>query len=167
MSFVSLIDVWLDRAASLLVGEVPRHSVEGGGMSREELHAVKWIRRGAITGFFLIACSIIAAGGVAAQEANIEAGKQLYQQRCSPCHGPDGKANIPTAQALNPKPRDHTDGAYMNQLSTDHLTKVIKQGGAAVGKSPIMPPSADLNDQQLRDVVAFVRTLASPPYKGN
>ena len=98
---------------------------------------------------------------------NIEAGKQLYQQRCAPCHGPDGKANTPTAQALNPKPRDHTDGSYMNTLSQDHLSKVIKQGGTAVGKSPIMPPQADLNEQQIKDVIAFVRSLAVPPYQGN
>jgi cytochrome c1 len=68
---------------------------------------------------------------------------------------------------LNPKPRDHTDGAYMNQLSNEHLSKVIKQGGTAVGKSPIMPPHADLSDQQIGDIVTFVRSLASPPYKGN
>jgi mono/diheme cytochrome c family protein len=97
---------------------------------------------------------------------NAEAGGKLYQARCSPCHGPDGKAATPTAQALNPKPRDHTDGAYMNQLSNEHIAKVIKNGGPAVGKSPIMPAQTDLNDQQIEDVIAFVRTLAVPPYSG-
>ena len=103
----------------------------------------------------------------AAGPGNAEVGKQLYQMRCSPCHGSDGKANTPTAQFLNPKPRDHTDGAYMNTLSKQHLSKVISQGGPAVGKSPIMPPQADLNGQQLQDLIAFVRTLAVPPYSGN
>jgi mono/diheme cytochrome c family protein len=97
---------------------------------------------------------------------NVEAGGKLYQTRCSPCHGPDGKAATPTAQALNPKPRDHTDGAYMNQLSNEHLAKVINNGGPAVGKSPIMPAHTDLNDQQIEDVIAFVRKLAVPPYSG-
>jgi len=97
---------------------------------------------------------------------NAEAGGKLYQTRCAPCHGPDGKAATPTAQALNPKPRDHTDGAYMNQLSHEHLVKVIKNGGPAVEKSPIMPPNPDLNDQQIDDIIAFVRTLAVPPYSG-
>lgn len=101
--------------------------------------------------------------GVAADQ---EAGKALYQQRCSPCHGPDGKANTPTAQALNPKPIDHTNGSYMNKLSHDQLHKVIKEGGASVGKSPIMPPQADLSDEQIADLVAFVRSLADPPYTG-
>ena len=112
-----------------------------------------------LLGIFVWATDVIAD--------DLEAGKQLYQQRCSPCHGPDGKGNTPTAQALTPKPRDHTNGAYMNTLSNEHVLKVIKQGGAAVGKSPLMPPQADLNDQQIQDVVAFVRSLAVPPYKGN
>ena len=98
--------------------------------------------------------------------ANVETGGKLYQARCSPCHGPDGKAATPTAQALTPKPRDHTDGAYMNQLSNEHLAKVIKNGGPSVGKSQIMPAHADLNDQQIEDVIAFVRALAVPPYSG-
>jgi mono/diheme cytochrome c family protein len=97
---------------------------------------------------------------------NVEAGGKLYQTRCLSTHGPDGKAATPTAQALNPKPRDHTDGAYMNQLSNEHLAKVIKNGGPAVGKSPIMPAQTDLNDQQIEDVIAFVRTLAVPAYSG-
>jgi len=98
--------------------------------------------------------------------ANVEAGGKLYQARCSPSHGPDGKAATPTAQALTPKPRDHTDGAYMNQLSNEHLAKVIKNGGPSVGKSQIMPAHPDLNDQQIEDVIAFVRALAVPPYSG-
>jgi mono/diheme cytochrome c family protein len=112
---------------------------------------------------------LCAIGGTlsAAEQGNVEAGNQLYQMRCAPCHGPDGTANTPTAQALNPKPRDHTDGAYMNKLSPEHPSKIIKQGGAAVGKSPIMPPQADLSDQQIQDIIAFVRTLAVPPYSGN
>ena len=36
----------------------------------------------------------------------------------------------------------------------------------AVGKSPIMPAHTDLNDQQIEDVIAFVRKLAVPPYSG-
>jgi mono/diheme cytochrome c family protein len=98
---------------------------------------------------------------------NLEDGNQLYQQRCSMCHGTDGKGNTPTAKALNPKPRDHTDGTYMNAISNEHLSKVIKQGGTAVGKSPLMPPQTDLNDQQIQDLATFVRSLAVPPYTGN
>ena len=113
-----------------------------------------------------IAAAILSGLAGAAESADVEAGKALYEQRCAPCHGPDGKANTPTAQALQPPPRDHTDGAYMNALSDNHLFRVIKEGGPAVGKSPIMPPQLDLKDDQLNNVVAFLRTLAIPPYEG-
>jgi mono/diheme cytochrome c family protein len=116
----------------------------------------------------MVLLSVVGAGMTMAQEGNVEAGKKLYQTICAVCHGPEGKADTPTAKALPPpKPRDHTDGAYMNQLSNEHLTKVIKEGGQAVGKSPNMPGQPQLNEQQLRDLIAFIRSLASPPYKGN
>jgi hypothetical protein len=41
---------------------------------------------------------------------------------------------------------------------------MIKHGGAAVGKSSLMPAQPDLVAQQLADLVAFVRTLAVSPY---
>lgn len=127
---------------------------------------MQYIRKSVITlGFVgLITSMWIVQNAMGA--GNVEAGGKLYQARCSPCHGPDGKAATPTAQALTPKPRDHTDGAYMNQLSYEHLAKVIKNGGPSVGKSQIMPAHPDLNDQQIEDVIAFVRALAVPPYSG-
>lgn len=100
------------------------------------------------------------------QAANVQVGKALYQQYCSTCHGPQGKGNGPAAAAMRPKPRDHTDGNYMNKLSDAHLMKVISKGGAAVGRSPLMPPwEGTLSPQQIRDVIAYLRTLAVPPYK--
>lgn len=97
---------------------------------------------------------------------DITAGRALYQQYCSTCHGPQGKGNGPAASALNPKPRDHTDGHYMNALSDAHLKQVISEGGAAVQRSPLMPPwKGTLTPQQIDDVMAYLRTLAVPPYK--
>ena len=125
---------------------------------------MQYIRKGLVTLGFVGLITGLGTVQNAMGAGNVEVGGKLYQARCAPCHGPDGKAATPTAQALNPKPRDHTDGTYMNQLSNDHLVKVIKNGGPAVGKSQIMPAHADLNDQQIEDIVAFVRTLAVPPY---
>jgi len=127
---------------------------------------VQYIRKSMITlGFVWLITSMWIVQN-AMGTANVETGGKLYQARCSPCHGPDGKAATPTAQALTPKPRDHTDGVYMNQLSNEHLAKVIKNGGPSVGKSQIMPAHPDLNAQQIEDVIAFVRALAVPPYSG-
>ena len=127
---------------------------------------MQYIRKGIVTLGFVGLITGVGTVQNAMSAGNVEAGGKLYQARCAPCHGPDGKAATPTAQALTPKPRDHTDGAYMNQLSNEQLVKVIKNGGPAVGKSQIMPAHADLNDQQIEDIVTFVRTLAVPPYSG-
>lgn len=54
----------------------------------------------------------------------------------------------------------------MKTLTDDHLFKVIKEGGVAVGKSQLMPPwGGQLKDPEIWDVVAYIRTLAVPPYK--
>ena len=122
---------------------------------------VRLVQQCTIVLWGIVLCVVL---GSPAKAADVETGKKLYQERCSPCHGPDGKADTPTAKALNPKPRDHSDGNYMNALSDEHLFKVIKEGGASVGKSSIMPPQVDLKEAQIQDIIAFVRTLAVPPY---
>ncbi len=94
-------------------------------------------------------------------------GKALYAQYCASCHGAGGNADGPLGQALNPHPAKHSDGATMNPLSDEHLFKVIQLGGPAVGKSPLMAPwGGMLSEAQIRDLIAFVRTLAVPPYPG-
>ena len=103
----------------------------------------------------------------AAASADPSRGAPLYAQYCASCHGPQGAGDGPLAQALDPKPAHHDDGAYMNSLSNDHLFQVVKGGGAAVGKSPLMTPwGGTLSDAQIWDVIAYVRTLARPPYTG-
>jgi len=99
-----------------------------------------------------------------AAAGDVAAGKELYKVRCAQCHGEDGKANTTIAKALQPPPRDHTDGNYMNKLDEAHLAKVIKGGGPAVGKSAIMPPQPDLTDDQVANLIAYIRSLAEPPY---
>jgi mono/diheme cytochrome c family protein len=95
-------------------------------------------------------------------------GAPLYATNCASCHGPKGDGDGPVGAALVPKPAKHSDGAYMNALTNEHLFKTIKEGGAAVGKSPLMAPwGGALTDAQIWDVVAFVRSLAHPPYTGS
>jgi cytochrome c oxidase cbb3-type subunit 3 len=105
-------------------------------------------------------CALVFGTVLFADAADVEQGKKLYGQFCASCHGQSGKGDGPAAAALNPKPRDHTDKEAMSKLSDDDLLKVIKNGGASVGKSPLMPAwGASLKDDQIKDVIAYVRTL--------
>lgn len=95
------------------------------------------------------------------------AGEGLYQTYCASCHGTRGAGDGPAAAALDPKPAHHDDGQYMNPKSNEYLFQVISEGGASVGKSPLMAPwGGSLDEGQIWDVIAYVRTLAKPPYEG-
>jgi len=110
--------------------------------------------------FLVTLCTLLFGAALVAQGADVEQGKKIYNEpgRCATCHGPSGKGDGALAANLPVKPRDHTDKEYMSKLSDEDLFKVIKGGGNAVGKSPLMPPSG-LTDDQIKDVIAYIRTL--------
>ena len=88
--------------------------------------------------------------------------EQIFTQRCTVCHGASGKGDGAGASALNPKPRDYTDAAWQKSVTDEALAKVIGEGGAAVGKSPLMAASPDLKDKPevVKALVAKVRSFA-------
>ncbi|MCH2410067.1 cytochrome c [Myxococcota bacterium] len=106
-----------------------------------------------------------AKGQFACIDGTASAGEASYNIYCTTCHGPGGNGEGPAAAALTPKPAKHNDGAYMNSLTNEHIIKVVAEGGAAVGKSPLMAPwGGVLNEAQIKDVLAYVRSLAVPAY---
>lgn len=116
-------------------------------------------------GFALLAISLGASFASAQTKGDPKAGKTKYDANCVGCHGATGKGDGVAAAALNPKPQDHSDGKTMNVLSDKYLFDIIKDGGAAVKKSKLMPvASKKLNDQDIWDMVAYIRSLAKPPY---
>jgi mono/diheme cytochrome c family protein len=102
----------------------------------------------------------------AQSKGDANAGKTKYESLCAGCHGKTGKGDGPAAASLNPKPQDHTDGKTMNALTDKYLVDIVKNGGAGVKKSPLMPAwGKTLKDQEISDVIAYIRSLANPPYK--
>ena len=94
-------------------------------------------------------------------------GQEVFTTFCVVCHGETGQGDGPTAASLDPKPRNFTDPEIMHSLEDSHLLEVIANGGASVGKSPLMPAwKGPLNKTQIADVAAFVRTLAPIPAEG-
>jgi mono/diheme cytochrome c family protein len=90
----------------------------------------------------------------------IAAGKQTFMTLCTPCHGNEGKGDGPASVSLDPKPRNLTDPGYMAGLNDRYVFELVSRGGAAVGKSPMMPPQTALSAQDITNVIAFVRTLS-------
>jgi mono/diheme cytochrome c family protein len=86
---------------------------------------------------------------------------QTFKTLCSTCHGADGKGDGVAAANLNPKPRNYTDKAWQASVTDEQLAKVILEGGAAVGKSPLMPPNPQLKDKPevIAELVKIVRSF--------
>ena len=80
---------------------------------------------------------------------------QIYNGRCAVCHGATGAGDGAGAAALNPRPRNFHDPAWQSGTTDAQIETIIRQGGAAVGKSAAMPPNPDLVDKPA--VVAALR----------
>jgi hypothetical protein len=62
---------------------------------------------------------------------------------------------------------DLRDPAFMGRFSDRELFRVIKEGGTREGKSRFMPPSGLwLSDEDIRDVITYVRSLERRPASG-
>jgi len=89
--------------------------------------------------------------------------RMIFANTCSTCHGMDGTGNGPAAASLGPvHPRNYTDPAWQSSVTDADIKKIILMGGQAVGKSPMMPPNAQLQDQPevLDGLVKIIRGFA-------
>jgi mono/diheme cytochrome c family protein len=115
-----------------------------------------------ILGLTLVMLTLAVPGLGRAQSA--AEGQKLYMTYCSSCHGDKGQGDGAAGKALPVKPVDHTDGKLMNSFSDEFLMSIISKGGAAVGKSSFMPAwGGVLKENQLQDLLAYLRSVANPP----
>ena len=84
--------------------------------------------------------------------------KTLYATYCSACHGDSGKGDGVAGKALDPKPSDLT----ATTMTDEELAKIIKDGGPALDRSPLMAPwGSVLDDAKVKEMVAFIKTLGT------
>ena len=87
---------------------------------------------------------------------------EIWNTRCSACHGNDGRGDGPGAAALSPKPINFHKPDWQKVVTDDQIAKAIVEGGSAVGLSNQMPPNPDLEDEPaiVTALVAHVRKFA-------
>jgi cytochrome c6 len=108
-----------------------------------------WTRMGIVT----IGAAAVLSLGFANVPANAQdAAAALYKTKCAACHGADGKGE--TAVGKTNKIRDLGSPEVQQQSDAD-LTAVITSGK---GKMPAYGKS--LKPDQVKDLVAYIRTLA-------
>ena len=102
------------------------------------------------------------APGAAKNEKNPLAGnksvladaKTLYVANCAPCHGIRGKGDGLAAQALIPKPADHSSAIVQSETDGSLFWKLSE------GRNPMPSYKKILTVQQRWELVNYIRTLA-------
>jgi mono/diheme cytochrome c family protein len=113
-----------------------------------------------------LASALWSRAGAVTPSRELASGRQLYVTHCAVCHGDGGRGDGPSAAGFASKPSDLTDGRLMNGLPDAFIVNIILRGGPAEGLSPGMPPfGAYLGEAQARDIAAYLRSLAKPPFR--
>lgn len=91
-----------------------------------------------------------------ADDATLARGKAVYSAQCLACHGVNGDGNGPAAVNLPVPPADFTDPSHLIH-SESTMESYVRNGFPNSG----MPPfQGVLSDQQIADVVAYIRAFA-------
>jgi mono/diheme cytochrome c family protein len=94
-------------------------------------------------------------------------GQVLNEKYCSRCHNSESTAErVSNHDNLSVAPHAFSDGATLNQISRANLVAIITHGGAALSKSPEMPPySPTLSASDIEALTAYIRAVADPTYR--
>lgn len=81
-----------------------------------------------------------------------------WTKHCGSCHGADGTAKTKAGRMAGAK--DLTDATYQKQFSDEQMLQRLKDGVTDKGKEKMKPFKAVLTDEELKALVAKVRTFA-------
>jgi mono/diheme cytochrome c family protein len=83
--------------------------------------------------------------------------KTNWANNCAQCHGPDGRANTKMGKQLSAK--DLTDPKVQASFTDAKATQSIKEGVKQGGKTTMKAFGGKLTDDEIKALVAYVRTL--------
>ncbi|MCB9896151.1 MAG: cytochrome c [Planctomycetes bacterium] len=86
-------------------------------------------------------------------------GKKVFDTNCATCHGPNGDGDSVAGKALTPPATDLTDAKLQDAVKDDYMYWHIAEGGAALGHTGMTPFKASLKEEQIWQVVAYIRSM--------
>jgi mono/diheme cytochrome c family protein len=104
--------------------------------------------------------SLLVATQAAAQVPTT--GRDMYRDWCAVCHGADGTGRS-TSRPMTQPPMDFTDCRLASSEPDLDWRLVIARGGPAAGLSSEMPAFETLTNDQLTEVIAYVRAFCAQP----
>lgn len=96
---------------------------------------------------FALGLLAVGAGSSRAQSA----GETLFKTKCAPCHGADGKGEVPMGKKLNARNLGSTE---VQSQSDAQLIEVVTKG-----KNKMPAYDGKLSKEQITELVAYVREL--------
>jgi mono/diheme cytochrome c family protein len=132
-------EIWLSYAVKL--------QCDGSGSNSATHHDNERIKATTMAAVMLATIAFLNAPAKADEKT-----AALYKQKCTACHGVDGKGETPTGKAM--KVRSFAD-PEVAKMSDDELAAAIEKGK---GKMPAYGKS--LKPDEIKAMVAYVRSLA-------
>jgi mono/diheme cytochrome c family protein len=114
--------------------------------------------------FFVIALAALAAASASVRadetgrqrDLSIHRGGIVFMHYCVTCHGITADGNGRSAKLYNPKPAN----LVKSDKNDQYKELIVRRGGGAIGRSNFMPPwGEELTNEQVVDVVAFLRSI--------
>jgi cytochrome c oxidase cbb3-type subunit 3 len=104
-----------------------------------------------------VAALLLADSAAAEPSADLQASARTYDTYCAQCHGVNRNGKGVNTAALAVQPRDHSDTQGMSSLPREEMVSAIRDGGASVNKSALMPPwNSVLTDEQIGHMVDYL-----------
>ena len=83
-------------------------------------------------------------------------GEAVFKANCLLCHGVKGDGKGRASVLFNPPPANLT----LSDKNDDYKRMIITLGGAAMGRSEVMPVWGEqLSHQEIEDVIKYIGTL--------
>jgi len=98
----------------------------------------------------------VAMFAAVAVTANAADAKAIWTKDCAKCHGADGTGKTKMGEKLEIK--DYTDAKVQEKMKDEEMAKAIKEGVKEGGKTR-MKAFGDLSDEEVKALVAYVRSL--------
>lgn len=105
--------------------------------------------------------SLSVALALLATAASAETTAANWALHCQKCHGADGSGKTPYGEKL--AVRDYRTDAVQQSFTDEQALDAQRLGiKDSAGKLKMLPLADRLNEQEMRDLVAFVRKLRKP-----
>ena len=104
--------------------------------------------------FILLSTVMLSATLFAAGADNTQ---KVWDDNCAGCHGKDGKGDTKIGKILGAP--DYSNPKVQDSFTDEQAFKDIKEGVEKDGKKKMKPFGDTLSDEQIRDLVKYIRSL--------